>query len=270
MGDGQANESERLPWLEPYREPAASPRPRLREVEKKPAPAAAPTLARPAGGDGRGAYVLGAIGGLSLAALIGVIGYGVGRQQAPAQPPAVSVAIPPVTSDRPRLDYPDIVAGGEPAAAPVDARDASAVRAAPHRVAHRPTARARRAAQPVARPAGKSLHVPPPPPRAAPPAPKPRIALPIAPLPVAPPPVAGRAGEVVRVGYYVSPRHAEAAYRRARARYPYLGGLPKVVAPVEMAGRGTVYALRLGAGSAGNARNTCRYMRRAALTCTVE
>ena len=76
-------------------------------------------------------------------------------------------------------------------------------------------------------------------------------------------------GTTALVGYYVSRATAEAGYRHARRRYPDIGRLTRTVTPVSL-GRHTVYALRLSAGSATNARTVCRYLHSVGVSCSVE
>lgn len=268
-------DSDKLPWLEPYREPVA-PRPRLREVRPASTPTATPR--RRAIGSTVGASI-----GLVAAAALALGGYWYGRQSATGEDGAGSAIVtplPPVGAERPVLTYPSIEDSG-PAATPVAVADAPPpvrVEAAP--VVREPVpiqARPERVVRRVERSA------PPPPPVAAPPPPKPRVAASAKPSPVvvprprarlaALPPVKpiGKAGTNLLLGYYASPRYADLARARVIKRYPYLSGLPVQVAPVPLGqGRGSMYALRLVARSKSDARGLCKNLKGIGYGCTVQ
>lgn len=239
--EGQAvSDSDRLPWLEPYREPGGEAR----------APPSSKATRRvplwPLGLAGAAALVFG--------------GYWIGRQDA-TQAPRSSVTAP-----LPPLAYPPVEALADPPPPPLP-RPVSQLKRRPavERTGSSParrhlssTSRKSPSAHHAARPRHKAKTVPKPPPR-------PRFV-----LRMSPPPVAGKTGQVIELGRFVTPRQADASWNRAVWRYPYLGRLTKVVAPERQgAGRPPVYALRLGAGSRRHARILCRNLIKIGYPCTV-
>lgn len=243
---GQVNETEKLPWLEPYREPAAA--------KRRPTPARAAT-ARPAAaveasaptrrGVPLAAWLFAAV------AIVGAAaggGYWAGHRNAPdAAAPAPTVTIPVARVDP--IPMPEVDA---PAAA--SAQPASAPRTAARRMPRDASSAVRRSRAPSA----------PPRPDAAPPMPK------VMAIRFSPPPSAGRPGTVVDLGRYLSPSLADSAYRATVGRYPYLGGLTKVVAPQPVVyGQPRLYALQLGAKSPTEARQLCTNLKRIGRPCAV-
>jgi hypothetical protein len=252
---GQANDTEKLPWLEPYREPAPTraagkSKTKLKAVET---PAAAPAVATPP--PARKGVPLAAwlVTGIAVVGLAAGGGYWAGHRTAPDAPTAAPTVTIPVAKVDP-IPMPEVeepagqpapVATGAPAAAPRVRRAAPSRRvAAPHRVV--------RTATPPARP------------EAAPPLPK------IMSVRFSPPPSAGVPGTVVDLGRYLSPKLADAAYRRTLGRYPYLARLPKVVAPQPVVyGEPRLYALNLGAKNGREARQLCDNLKKIGRPCVV-
>ncbi|MEQ7873410.1 hypothetical protein ABDK56_05330 [Sphingomonas sp. ASV193] len=284
---------DRLPWLEPYREPAKpapaakKPAPAPQQVAKAPDPAPLPPAApAPRRAAARPRPVFSTIGStlaIAGAAALALAGYIVGRETKPETAPSgVSAALP--AGPTKVLAYPTIG----------DEASLSAPTPAPAPETPQPLA------PPIARltkatPAREAARVAPPPPPA-PPLPKavvkpvaqaapapipvtPYIApAPVPPAAITPPPVAPRIqapariapkGTVALLGYYVSQPHAEAGFRRAKRRYPYVGRLGRSVAPMVLGGH-TVYALRLAAGNGTNAKTLCNYLHRTGTACAVE
>ena len=276
-GPDPAGDSDKLPWLEPYRERTAKP-------ESPPPPPAPVRIARPQRRGGSTA-LLGVVAALAL----GAGGYWFGRQTAPHEVinPQTTVIAPlpqsaaPVQHPGDALPYrsldeqPPLVAANPGEAPRLSPTRAHRDRHAAHR--NRPAVRPQRQA--------------PPPPPAAPPPPKPRaIAPPTTPTPAPlalvplppptvvvvhryspPPPLSvGGPGEVIELGAFISRRTANAAFRRVARRYPYLGARPRVVSPFpRSAGWPPVYRLRLGTGSTRNAKILCRYIHSIGQRCSV-
>lgn len=251
MSDGRpaANDEERLPWLEPYREP---PTRRARPVKP-----ARPKTAK----SGRG----------GLLALLGVIGLGgalaggfwLGQREGlptSAQPPAeprIALNTPPVASP-PVAQTP---APAPVAAAPTEVSSGSAV---VPMAASRPSPPKRKPARrPKIRSAGvetanidrikQEQGEPAPPPRVWPKQPSP-----------------GPAGRVIQLGAFSNPDRAYVTYRQRIARYPALGRMPRVIVPVARGREGRLlYVLRLGTGSRQQSKTVCRNLRRSGDHCLV-
>ena len=243
--DGRTgSDSDRLPWLEPYREPRT---------------VSAPRPSAPARSVKVPVWLLGVLGAGALA----VGGYWVGRSDSlpgssvtaplpPASQPASSspaspLAYPPVDAlaDPPPPPPVSQLAPARAASPPVVKRRA----AASHRTAHRPRAVARHHHQAKAKPK---------------PPPRPRFV-----LRMSPPPIAGKPGQVIELGRFVTARAADAKWTNAVWRYPYLGRLSKTVVPTSFGTHRRVYALRLGAQSRRNAKILCRNLISIGYPCAV-
>ena len=261
LGDG-----ERLPWLEPYREAKSPPTTIKAPVSKN----AAQPKSR------SGLMLTGAL----AAGLLAAGGYWFGRESAPRDvirpqttviaplPPPAALAQP--QGEVPALPYRSI---GDQPAGPV-ATQVEAPRQ------HRIQPRLRHAAKPAVR---IHRHAVPPPPPPAPPQPRvvAEAVAPVAHVPVAPvrttplriappPPSVGKPGDVIELGVFISRGTAQRALRRIVHRYPYLGTRPKMIlSQPPTAGWPQVYRLRLGTGSARNAKILCRYVHTIGKRCAV-
>lgn len=225
-------DSDRLPWLEPYREAPARPaRPKSRP---KPARSSAwPLLA------------------LLGAAALGSGGYWIGRSDAPVS--VVTAPLPPTPVPAP-LPYRTLDERLTDDGEDVSAEPPPAVEEPPRIAKARPKPRAVRAEPRLTRLAEtrRRQQSAPPPPRPVRPPPR-RLAAPLTNQPV------GKPGQVLYLGSFITPWHADGAYLRLVARYPYLGTLPRAIAPNPRgSGRPTVYQLKIGAGSKRNARRLCK------------
>ena len=252
----QSGERDRLPWLEPYREAKAPPPPR-------------PRAATPVAASARRSYVrvpmwlfifLGA-------GVLGIGGYFIGRQTvANRAGPSVTAELPQATLPYHSLD--ELANEVEPPPPPPlsevekTAEAAPTVAPAPKSVSSpkvRKAAAKKRttAGRPARRVARRAATRPTPPHR-------PRFV-----VRRSPPPVAGRAGQVIELGRFTSPRTADAVWRRAVWRYPYLGRLSKVVAPTRTSRPQPVFALRLGTGSRSHAQTLCRNLHSIGYPCAI-
>ena len=245
---GQANDSEKLPWLEPYREPAvAAP---ARKAKKPPKLKAVAPGDRAPPAQRRRRVPRAARRGPGHAGVGQAAGGGgwAGNRNAPATPePAPTVTIPVAKIDpipMPEVVEPEVAEEAGPGRAVAPRPAASRARPAPLRAATR--------------------SAPPPRPEAAPPMPK------VMAIRFSPPPSAGKPGQVVDLGRYLSPNLADSAYRSTVGRYPYLGGLAKVVAPQPVVyGQPRLYALQLGARTPREARQLCDNLKKIGRPCTV-
>ena len=246
-GPDDSGDSERLPWLEPYREPAA----KLAAARNSaPKPASSKT--------GRGALWSIVVAALIAAAAGG--GYWLGqRGERPVPtPPSLTESRPPVPLTPPPPEAPPVTNIGEPAAEPEAApkpvvepekqrRSAERITPKPPRKAtirkadtrrtnyDRVTAKQRQAA------------------RTWPKMPSP-----------------GPAGQVIQLGAFSTRARAQAAYRERTARYPLLGGMPQVIVPIITRPRGEVlYVLRLGTQTRQQSQVVCRNLRRSGDHCLV-
>lgn len=245
MSDGRpaANDQDRLPWLEPYREP---PTRRARPVKAAKAPS-------PGGARG-GLLAVAAVIGIS-AALAG--GYWIGQRNDGGSEP---VAVAPVATAPAQVALAEPVAP-QPVVSEAE-KAASAEAAAPTRRVAAKTARKKKGqrrakihsagVETAAIDKVREQQGEPPPPRVWPRQPSP-----------------GPAGQVVQLGAYSHPDVAYAAYRRRLARYPGLARMPRVIVPVVRPGGDFLYVLRLGTGSRSKARTVCRNLRRSGDPCVV-
>lgn len=246
---GPANDEERLPWLEPYRDAKA----------KKAAPVARKSS--------RGA-LLAAVGAMAVLVAAGG-GYIIGQRKPALVAPTAEIAIKPV------IAAPVVAPEAEPV---VQAETAAPV--APTMVAHRPMVRMAQAAPHRAphsayrqrkirsagieaaqirtvRAAQERRSITPPTPRVA-----------YRQWPKMPSP--GPAGQVIQLGAFTSPTHANAALRLRLARYPALGRMPRVVVPVISRPHGQIlYVLRLGTTSRQQSSIVCKNLRASGDHCLV-
>ena len=240
---GPANDEERLPWLEPYRDSKAKVAPAKPKSRRGLLAAVAAVAVLVAAGGG---YIIGQRGPKPVVptAEIAV------KTVAPAPPiaapaePAGVVAAEPVVSTK------------------VESRPTVRVaRASPHRAA-RHNVRQRKI-----RSAGvESTRI-----RAVRAAQEHRRAPPTVayrPWPKMPSP--GPAGQVIQLGAFANPARANAALRLRLARYPALGRMPRVVVPVITRPRGQIlYVLRLGTTSRQQSEIICRNLRASGDHCLV-
>ena len=255
----QLGERDRLPWLEPYRE---------KQAER---PATPPIRPRQAATVARRNYVPVPLWVLIFvgAGMLGLGGYFLGRQTVTDRAGAsVTEQLPQATLPYHSLDalanevepplpppLSEVEKTAEAAPAVTTPAPASSVTSRTDRKAtakKRTTARrpVRRATKPAAtRP--RAQH-------------RPRFV-----VRMSPPPVAGRAGQVIELGRFTSPRTADAVWRRAVWRYPYLGRLSKVVAPTRTNQPQPAFALRLGTGSRSHAQTLCRNLHSIGYPCAV-
>jgi len=83
-------------------------------------------------------------------------------------------------------------------------------------------------------------------------------------------PSPGPAGQVIQLGAFKNPARANAAYRMRLARYPLLGSMPRVVVPVVTKPRGQIlYVLRLGTTSRQQSAIVCRNLKASGDHCLV-
>ena len=198
--------------------------------------------------------------GLLLAAGLAFGGYWFGRQAAPDS--TVTAPLPPASDAGPRLAYRSLddrlTEPPLPPPPPAEAEQPAAQSKAPARPKRRliraqpknsHLAAVRRSQEAAARPRALT---------------PPRPLIRTSSVPV------GKSGEVVLLGTFASPGLADSARARLVTRYPYLGTLPKVIAPLASGtGRRTVYQLKMGTGSRRNARTLCRYMLSIGRGCAV-
>lgn len=242
IGDG-----ERLPWLEPYREPSAK-LAAVRSRSSKPRPSRAPRAA------------LWTVATLALLAAVGGGGYWLGQrtgsvpsavdgrpsQDIVAEAPAGPFAPPP---DQP-IEPPVPPAVEAPPAPVVEPTRPTGTRAD----ARRPSAKAKTRPSAARRRQQDSVTA------------KQREA--VRTWPKMPSP--GPAGQVIQLGAFSTRARAEAAYRQRVARYPLLAGMPQVVVPVITKPRGQVlYVLRLGTSSRQQSQIVCRNLEQSGDHCLV-
>ena len=245
---GPANDEERLPWLEPYRD-------------------AKPVKAAPVASKSSRGGLLAAVGAVAVLVAAGG-GYIIGqRKPAPVVPTAeiaVKTVVPAGTPPVPKSSVP-VVAQAAPPPAPATHRPVvrvaqAAPRPAPHYIYRQRKIRSAgiEAAQIRAvRAAQERRTIAPPMPRVA-----------YRPWPKMPSP--GPAGQVIQLGAFTSPTHANAALRLRLARYPALGRMPRVVVPVITRPRGQIlYVLRLGTTSRQQSSIVCRNLRASGDHCLV-
>ena len=240
---GQDADSERLPWLEPYRQPIEAQR-------RKAARSHGPLLA----------YAF----GLLLLSAVGIGGYWLGQRGSVANQPRPEVQV--AQRNPPPEPFPKIATAGteaaspatEPEAAPpasaAEASKPSAKAHAPVRKAHRPAAKKKiRHANTKRTQYDRVLA-------------KQREAAKTWPKMPSP----GPAGQVIQLGAFSNRTRAQNAYRQRLARYPVLSGMPQVIVPVITQPRGDVlYVLRLGTQSREQSNVVCRNLRTSGDHCLV-
>ena len=238
---GPANDEERLPWLEPYRETmAVKARVARRSHGGLVAVAAALALLFAAGG-----------------------GYWIGqRDLGPAAPSAEIALTPQVPTVPPYVPLPPPIVVATP---PVKAEPAPVAKKVAVSKPKKPVRSALR--QRKIRNAGiesdriKAVRAAQE--RRSAPRPGAARAWPRMPSP-------GPAGQVIQLGAFKNPARANAAYRMRLARYPLLGSMPRVVVPVVTKPRGQIlYVLRLGTTSRQQSAIVCRNLRASGDHCLV-
>ncbi len=229
-----AGDSDRLPWLEPYREPPAKGGRLPRRGYGKP-------------------LVLGGAIGLAIAAAAG--GYWLGQGGAPEPVASDTVVIPPARPEpvpiaeapKPEAAEPKPVEVETPAASTKSERR-SAQRgsgARPSAPSKRWLAEKRRIRAQVEWSRLRAV-------RAAQERRAAARAWPKMPSP-------GPAGQVIQLGAFTTAARARAAYARRTARYPLLSRMPVVVVPViSKPSRRVLYVLRLGTSSRQQSKTVCR------------
>lgn len=93
-------------------------------------------------------------------------------------------------------------------------------------------------------------------------------AVPEEPVKAAPAPAASGGGAIVQLGSFPSEAAANGAWAQLSGRFSYLAPLGKSIEPAEVKG-GTVYRLRVNAGSAGQAGELCAKLKVAGEGCFV-
>ena len=243
-GDG-----ERLPWLEPFKEPAD----KLAEARRRPAPA------RP-----RQRNAWWPIAAVALLAAVGGGGYWLGQRDSGEPAPAVETNRPvtnplplppaaPRTATKPVEQPAPPVAAEAPPAEP-EARPQEPKPRAERAKAPPPARKAKVRRADTSRPSYDRVVA------------KQREA--VRTWPKMPSP--GPAGQVIQLGAFSNRARARAAYRQRVARYPLLAGMPQVIVPVITRPRGQVlYVLRLGTQSRQQSQIVCRNLRRSGDHCLV-
>jgi len=232
------SDGDRLPWLEPYREPRTKP---SKGGTKR--------------GRGPGLVIL----GLAGAGLLALGGYWLGRSDAPRS--IVTAPLPPSTTVPPRIAYRTL---DDRLTDSAEAEQKPEAKVLPRKTS-RPRSRIVRATPNDAQLAAVRQSQEAAPARPATPPPAPRVVI----VPTAPPTAAGRPGQAVYLGNFGSPALADAAYDRIVARYPYLGTLPRAISPNPLSGGRRTYQLRIGAGSRRNAKALCKNLVSIGRGCTV-
>ena len=242
---GPANDEERLPWLEPYREGKAA--------------KVAPVKRKSRGG------LLATIGALAVLVAAGG-GYLVGQREPAPVAPTAEIALNPAAPApvAPPTAVPKQVAV-KPVAPVAKSKVVRVAQAAPHRAAkHHVRQRKIRSAgiESAQTRAVRAVQEHRPAPVQSPP----RVAT--RPWPKMPSP--GPAGQVIQLGAFKNPARANAALRLRLARYPSLGRMPRVVVPVISRPRGQIlYVLRLGTTSRQQSAIVCRNLRASGDHCLV-
>lgn len=250
MKPSRPADDDRLPWLEPYREPMAD----KRRVARR----------------SHGGLVAFA-GALILLFIAAGAGYWFGQLgESPTEPgPSTTIALPaPKPSPRPVqvAEAPPIAAetpapAAEPVAAtakPTIVKKAARRKAVRHR--SQPRRKIRSAGVETDRLNAIRASQEGQQPRPAPPV---RRAWPRMPSP-------GPAGQVIQLGAFSTSVRAGNAYRARIARYPVLARMPRVIVPVATKpGNRVLYVLRLGTTSRQQSKTVCRNLRRSGDHCLV-
>jgi hypothetical protein len=242
-GRAEGGDSERLPWLEPYRQPIEGQR---REATRSHGPLLA--------------YAF----GLLVLSAVGIGGYWLGQRESVAEQPKPEVRV----AERipPPEPFPEIAAAGREVAPPATEREAAPLASAAE--ASKPIEKAKPSVRQAQRPAAKKkirhantkrtqydrvLA-------------KQREAAKTWPKMPSP----GPAGQVIQLGAFSNRTRAQNAYRERLARYPVLSGMPQVIVPVITQPRGDVlYVLRLGTQSREQSIVVCRNLRTSGDHCLV-
>ena len=247
-GRGEGNDSERLPWLEPYRQPIEAQR-------RKGASSHGPLLA----------YAF----ALVVLSAVGLGGYWLGQladsrgERTTTKNLEVAEAptnvVPPVATRQPEPESePHVLApAAEPEVAP----------ATPSAETERPVVKAKQPVRKAKRPVAKKVR------HAS--AKRTQYERVIAKQreaaktwPKMPSP--GPGGQVIQLGAFSTRTRAQNAYRERLARYPVLSGMPQVIVPVITQPRGEIlYVLRLGTQSREQSDVVCRNLRTSGDHCLV-
>ena len=244
-GRADGSDSERLPWLEPYRHPIEARR-------RKAARSHGPLLA----------YAF----GLLVLSAVGIGGYWLGQRadgQSERRPPeteqvaeTVPVAAPPIATQQAEPEVLPPAPETKAAPPPASAAEVS-----------KPIAKAKPPVRKIAKPVKKKIRhastkraqydrV----------LAKQRQAARTWPKMPSP----GPAGQVIQLGAFSTRTRAQNAYRERLARYPVLSGMPLVIVPVITQPRGDVlYVLRLGTQSREQSNVVCRNLRTSGDHCLV-
>lgn len=233
----ERGDSERLPWLEPYREVIAD----KRRAERR----------------SHGGLV--AVAGVFAVLMAAMGGYWLGQrgeravtQPAPVQSRPTFPATPPPAEAPPAAD--SIEALPEPSPEPEPAVEAEKPRQAAERTKPAPPRKASIRKADTRRTTYDRVTA------------KQREA--VRTWPKMPSP--GPPGQVIQLGAFSTRARAEAAYRQRTARYPLLAGMPQVVVPIVTRPRGEVlYVLRLGTQTRQQSHIVCRNLRRSGDHCLV-
>lgn len=248
---GQDADSERLPWIEPYKEAS----PDSRRASRKPASTTTKSSRVPWVAIGAVALLTVGIGG----------GYWLGQrtdgqsEQAPAQnvqvAEAATVSVPPVAAPQLEPEAPP------PAVEPETAPPVPAIEVS------KPVAKAKLPAAKAKRPAAKKIrHASTKRSQYERVVAKQREAARTWPKMPSP----GPAGQVIQLGAFSTRARASNAYRERLARYPVLSGMPQVIVPVITQPRGEIlYVLRLGTQSREQSNVVCRNLRTSGDHCLV-
>lgn len=240
---GQDADSERLPWLEPYKQP-------LQAQRRQAARSHGPLLA----------YAF----GLLVLSAVGIGGYWLGQRGSVAEQPKPEVQVAERIPQREPV--PDIGTAGTEVAPPAVEQEA-ALPPAPAAEVSKPIAKAKPLVRKVAKPVRKKIRhattkrsqydrV----------LAKQREAAKTWPKMPSP----GPAGQVIQLGAFSTRTRAQNAYRERLARYPVLSGMPQVIVPVITQPRGDVlYVLRLGTQSREQSNVVCRNLRTSGDHCLV-
>ncbi len=245
-GPTAANDADRLPWLEPYR-----------ETTKMPVVTVAPTASSPRS---KGGLMTAAIAAL-LVAVGG--GYWLGQLREPSggrdpnaaaspKPATIEIAQAPQASPSPVVER----KAEEPVAktaTTASVKRSGVKKSTPVRVHRGSAGREKLKRRPLesdqlASVLGKQGEA-----RTWPKMPSP-----------------GPAGQVIQLGAFSSPTRAERAYQARAGRYPLLATMPKVIVPVVTKPRGQIlYVLRLGTQSREQSTIVCRNLRNSGDHCLV-
>ncbi|HET9354770.1 MAG TPA: SPOR domain-containing protein [Sphingomicrobium sp.] len=240
-------DSERLPWLEPFSEPAARPS------------AARPKAVRPAPGPRSNGPLWGMAVLLLVAAAAGG-GYWLGLKEDVPAPAAIAerrsapAPVPAAPAELPGVNAVEATAEPEPEPTPEPVTKIEPPKKVAERAAPSPPRKAKLRRADTRRTQYDRVVA------------KQREA--VRTWPKMPSP--GTAGQVIQLGAFSTRARAEAAYRERIARYPLLSGMPQVIVPVITKPRGQVlYVLRLGTQTREQSQVVCSNLRRSGDHCLV-